>query len=83
MAKERKEKLLRILQIMGTTDEKSPINASGVIDMLENKYNLGKFDRRSIYQDILMLQSCGETITYQDGMSIGGYSCKKIVCITI
>lgn len=73
MAKERKEKLLRILQIMETTDEKSPINAGGIIDILDRKYDLGKFDRRSVYQDILMLQSCGYDIVQMKERKKGWY----------
>lgn len=73
MAKERKEKLLRILQIMETTDEKSPINAGGIIDILDRKYDLGKFDRRSVYQDILMLQSCGYAIVQMKDRKKGWY----------
>ena len=61
MATERKEKLIRVLQILETTDKKTPINATSIVEKLENEYNVGKVDRRSIYRDIAMLQSCGET----------------------
>ena len=50
---ERKEKLIRVLQIIGTTDEKSPMNASQIIERLANKYELIDIDRTSIYRDIL------------------------------
>ncbi len=32
MAAERKEKSIRVLQIMETTDEKSPLNANQIVD---------------------------------------------------
>ncbi len=62
MATERKEKLIRVLQILETTDKKTPINATSIVEKLENEYNVGKVDRRSIYRDITMLQSCGYKI---------------------
>lgn len=62
MATERKEKLIRVLQILETTDKKTPINATSIVEKLENEYNVGKVDRRSIYRDIAMLQSCGYKI---------------------
>ena len=43
MAAERKEKVIRVLQILQTADKKTP-------------------DRRSIYRDVKMLQSCGYPI---------------------
>lgn len=55
MATERKEKLIRVLQILETTDKKTPINATSIVEKLENEYNVGKVDRRSIYRDIAML----------------------------
>jgi len=63
MATERKEKLIRVLQLMESTDEKSPMNASQIVDKLDNEYTLGDVDRRSIYRDINMLQYCGYQIT--------------------
>ncbi|MDD3417399.1 MAG: WYL domain-containing protein [Clostridia bacterium] len=63
MATERKEKLIRVLQIMESTDEKSPMNASQIVEKLDSKYTLGDIDRRSIYRDISMLQYCGYQIT--------------------
>lgn len=62
MATERKEKLIRVLQIFETTDAKTPINASQILDKLEEKYNVGKVERRSIYRDVKLLQSCGYPI---------------------
>lgn len=58
---ERKEKLIRILQIIQKTDSKSPMNATQIIDKLK-KFEVGNVDRRAIYSDIAMLQSCGYPI---------------------
>lgn len=62
MATERKEKLIRVLQLMESTDDKSPMNASQIVDKLDSEYTLGDIDRRSIYRDISMLQYCGYKI---------------------
>lgn len=58
MATERKEKMLRVLQVMESTDEKSPLNAEQIIEKLNNRFTLGDIERRSIYSDIKMLQYC-------------------------
>lgn len=63
MATERKEKLIRVLQLMESTDDKSPMNASQIVEKLDSEYTLGDVDRRSIYRDISMLQYCGYQIT--------------------
>lgn len=63
MATERKEKLIRVLQLMESTDDKSPMNASQIVGKLDSVYTLGDVDRRSIYRDISMLQYCGYQIT--------------------
>ena len=63
MATERKEKLIRVLQLMETTDEKSPMNANQIVEKLDSEYTLRNVDRRSIYRDISMLQYCGYQIT--------------------
>lgn len=62
MATERKEKLIRVLQLMESTDDKSPMNANQIVDKLDKDYTLGDIDRRSIYRDISMLQYCGYKI---------------------
>lgn len=59
---ERKEKLIRVLQIIQSTDEKSPLNASQIVERLDKKYELADIDRRSIYRDIVLLQDCGYPI---------------------
>ena len=73
MAVERKEKIIRVLQILQTTDKKTPINANQIIDKLENEYLIGKAERRSIYRDINMLQSCGYTIEQAKDKKLGWY----------
>lgn len=73
MATERKKKLIRVLQILETTDKKTPINATSIVEKLENEYNVGKVDRRSIYRDIAMLQSCGYKIEQAKDKRKGWY----------
>lgn len=63
MATERKEKLIRVLQLMEATDEKSPMNATQLVEKLDDQFTLGDVDRRSIYRDISMLQYCGYQIS--------------------
>lgn len=62
MAVERKEKIIRVLQIMNTTEERSPFNANQIVERLNSDYMLGDVDRRTIYKDISMLQYCGYPI---------------------
>ena len=57
-----KEKLLRVLQLLQDTDAHSPINATGIVERLENRFDLGKINRHSIYQDIAVLENCGYDI---------------------
>lgn len=73
MATERKEKLIRVLQILENTDAKTSINATAIVDKLENDYNVGTVDRRSIYRDITMLQSCGYQIEQAKDKRKGWY----------
>ena len=40
MARERKEKLIRVLQILEITDKNTPINATSIVEKLENEYNV-------------------------------------------
>ena len=74
---ERKEKLIRVLQIMQSTDEKSPMNASQIVDQLANKYELRDVDRRSIYRDIVLLQDCGYFIEQCSDKRKGWYMKKR------
>lgn len=62
MAVERKEKLIRVLQILETTDAKSPVNAVQIVERLNREYNLEQVNRRSIYRDITLLENCGYRI---------------------
>lgn len=73
MAAERKEKVIRVLQILQTTDKKTPVNATQIVDKLENEYVIGKTDRRSIYRDVKMLQSCGYPIEQAKDKKQGWY----------
>lgn len=70
---ERKEKLIRVLQIMQSTDEKSPMNAANIVERLSTKYELEDVDRRSIYRDMVLLQDCGYPIKQCDDKRKGWY----------
>lgn len=78
MAAERKEKVIRVLQILQTTDKKTPVNATQIVDKLENEYVIGKTDRRSIYRDVKMLQSCGYPIEQAKDKKQGWYVEKHV-----
>lgn len=73
MAAERKEKLIRVLQIMQKTDPRSPLNASQIVERLANEYDLVEVDRRSIYRDMVLLQDCGYPIEQCDDKRKGWY----------
>ena len=62
MGTDHKEKLIRVLQILEETDEKSPMNATQILKYLEEEYQIEQVDRRSVYRDIKMLQFCGYEI---------------------
>ena len=53
MATETKEKLIRVLQLMQTTDEKTPMNATQIVEKLSTEYELEGVDRRCIYSDFV------------------------------
>lgn len=78
MAAERKEKIIRVLQILQTTDKKTPINATQIIDKLKNEYFIGEPERRTIYKDIKMLQACGYDIKQAKDKRRGWYMDKHI-----
>lgn len=78
MANERKEKLIRVLQILQMTDEKTPINANQIIGLLSKDFSVEGVERRSIYRDIKMLQSCGYNIFQADYKRDGWYMGKRI-----
>ena len=49
MATERKEKLIRVLQIMQTTDEKTPLNATQIVKRLDTEYELEGVDVKDLH----------------------------------
>ena len=51
MGTDHKEKLIRVLQILEETDEKSPMNATQILKYLEEEYQIEQVDRRSVYRD--------------------------------
>lgn len=73
MATETKEKLIRVLQLMQTTDEKTPMNATQIVEKLSTEYELEGVDRRSIYRDIALLQDCGYDIIQTTDKRSGWY----------
>ena len=72
MATERKEKLIRVLQIMQTTDEKTPLNATQIVKRLDTEYELEGVERRSIYRDILCFRIVDMTLCRQKIKEVGG-----------
>ena len=48
MGTDHKEKLIRVLQILEKTDEKSPMNATQILKYLEEEYQIEQVDRRSV-----------------------------------
>lgn len=56
---ETKEKLLRVIEILKTTDKDSPINAVQMAERLERDYGLGNVNRKSVYRDFDLLEACG------------------------
>lgn len=55
MGTDHKEKLIRVLQILEETDEKSPMNATQILKYLEEEYQIEQVDRRSV---IVILKCC-------------------------
>ena len=78
MGTDHKEKLIRVLQILEKTDEKSPMNATQILKYLEEEYQIEQVDRRSVYRDIKMLQFCGYEI-YQCADKKMGWYMKKYI----
>ena len=73
MGTDHKEKLIRVLQILEETDEKSPMNATQILKYLEEEYQIEQVDRRSVYRDIKMLQFCGYEIYQCADKKMGWY----------
>lgn len=78
MGTDHKEKLIRVLQILEETDEKSPMNARQILKYLEEEYQIEQVDRRSVYRDIKMLQFCGYEIYQCADKKMGWYMKKHI-----
>ena len=62
MSTPHKEKIIRVLQLFQTTDEKTPMNAVQISQKLEEEYGMENVHRTSIYDDVRLLQSCGYPI---------------------
>lgn len=62
MSTSHKEKIIRVLQLFQTTDEKTPMNAVQISQKLEEEYGMENVHRTSIYDDVRLLQSCGYPI---------------------
>lgn len=64
------ETIIRLLQIMHTTDEKSPLNAPQIIDIMRNQY-CQKMGRDTVYNGIQTLQYCGYDIRQCSNRKLG------------
>lgn len=73
MSADRKERTIRVLQILERTDEKTPLNSKQIIDILENEFLIGKPHRESISNDIKMLERCGYKIKQAKDKRKGWY----------
>ena len=62
MSTSHKEKIIRVLQLFQTTDEKTPMNAVQISQKLEEEYGMENVHRTSIYDDVRLLQSCGYSL---------------------
>ena len=52
MSTPHKEKIIRVLQLFQTTDEKTPMNAVQISQKLEEEYGMENVHRTSIYDDV-------------------------------
>lgn len=66
------ETIIRLLQIMHTTDEKSPLNAPQIIEIMRNLYRQ-KMGRDTVYKGIQTLQYCGYDIKQCSNRKLGWY----------
>lgn len=55
MSTSHKEKIIRVLQLFQTTDEKTPMNAVQIRQKLEEEYGMENVHRTSIYDDVRLL----------------------------
>lgn len=72
MAKDQKNKLLRTLQIMETTDEKSPVNSAQINKRLV-EYGFEPSNRKAIYNDIEAMIECGYPVKQMSDPRKGWY----------
>ena len=79
MATSHKEKLIRILQLFQSTDEKTPMNAAQVSQKLEEEYGIEGVHRSSIYHDVRLLQSCDYPIKQAEDSRKGWYMEKHLL----
>ena len=79
MSTPHKEKLIRVLQLFQTTDEKTPMNAVQVSQKLEEEYGMENVHRTSIYDDVRLLQSCGYPIKQAENSHKGWYMEKYLL----
>ena len=70
MSTPHKEKLIRVLQLFQTTDEKTPMNAVQVSQKLEEEYGM---------DDVRLLQSCGYPIKQAENSHKGWYMEKYLL----
>lgn len=79
MSTPHKEKIIRVLQLFQTTDEKTPMNAVQISQKLEEEYGMENVHRTSIYDDVRLLQSCGYPIKQAENSHKGWYMEKHLL----
>ena len=79
MSTSHKEKIIRVLQLFQTTDEKTPMNAVQIRQKLEEEYGMENVHRTSIYGDVRLLQSCGYPIKQAENSHKGWYMEKHLL----
>lgn len=79
MAKDQKNKLLRTLQIMETTNEKEPLNSAQINKRLA-EYGFEPSDRKSIYNDIVAIIECGYPVKQMSDPRKGWYYDASYFC---
>ena len=79
MSTSHKEKIIRVLQLFQTTDEKTPMNAVQIGQKLEEEYGMENVHRTSIYDDVRLLQSCGSPIKQAENSHKGWYMEKHLL----
>ncbi len=79
MSTPHKEKIIRVLQLFQTTDEKTPMNAVQISQKLEEEYGMENVHRTSIYDDVRLLQSCGYPIKQEENSHKGWYMEKHLL----